>query len=98
MPKDPAQSSERELVRSLRSLEQTIRVMPKENPSVFYPSQNLFLHFLRGVVYGLGVLVAAAIVIPLLLMTLRSVEWVPMVGDFVTRVIERIEGAQPGVR
>ena len=58
-------STEEQLKRSVDRLDATIRKLPEQYASIFHPGKNLFLHFLRGVVYGLGIIVAAALVIPL---------------------------------
>ncbi|MDD5623781.1 MAG: DUF5665 domain-containing protein [Candidatus Peribacteraceae bacterium] len=47
--------------------------------------------FYRGILYGLGMIVAFAIIVPVIIAMLRMVEWVPLVGDFLTNVIIRME-------
>ncbi len=55
---------------------------------------DLLQHFLRGVVYGLGFLASLVIVIPIALWALRTVEWVPLLGEFITDIVEEIEEAR----
>jgi hypothetical protein len=52
------------------------------------------MYFLRGIAYGLGFLTGFAIIIPILIAFLRSIEWVPLVGGFVTDIVLQIEEAQ----
>jgi hypothetical protein len=82
---------EEKLSRSLEHLDRTISELPEEYSLILHPGKHLIFTYLKGIIYGLGVLTAVAIVIPLLVALLRSVEWVPLVGDFVERVVIRIE-------
>ena len=41
--------------------------------------------------YGLGFLFAFVIVIPLIVWMLQYIEWIPMLGDLIVNIIERIE-------
>lgn len=53
--------------------------------------EHMLTTYLRGIVYGLGALTAVAIVMPLMVWILQKIEWVPVIGDFVTRVLYRVE-------
>ena len=92
MPDSPKASvAEKDLVRALRDLQGTIHDLPEDHSYVFHPGKHLFLTYLKGIVYGLGVLTAVAIIVPLIVTMLRHVSWVPLVGDFVKDVAERVE-------
>ena len=84
----------KDLARAMANLEQTIARVSEESSYVLSPGKNLFINYLRGVVYGLGALTAVAIVIPLILSMLHRVEWVPIVGDFVSKVATQVEQVQ----
>lgn len=56
----------------------------------------LWIAFLRGIMYGLGIIVAFAIVVPILLTILSYINWVPFIGDIVTEIIARIEATRSG--
>ena len=82
------------LNRALRGLEKEVASLPREFEYVIHPGKHLFLTYVRGIVYGLGALTAVAIVVPLIVSMLHQVEWVPIVGDFVERIVLRVEQAQ----
>ena len=84
-------SSSSGLSKALRGLEKEVAGLPSEFEYVIHPGKHLFLTYVRGIVYGLGALTAVAIVVPLIISMLHQVEWVPVVGDFVERVVTRIE-------
>lgn len=87
----PKSSTDEQLKRSIDRLENTIRKLPQQYAAVFHPGKNLFLHFLRGIVYGLGMIVAVALVIPFALLLVDQVQWVPLFGDFLIEVVSRME-------
>ncbi|MCB9808274.1 hypothetical protein H6770_03370 [Candidatus Peribacteria bacterium] len=56
----------------------------------------LWVAFLRGIMYGLGIIVAFAIVVPIILWLLSTINWIPFIGDIVTEIITRIEATRTG--
>ena len=62
----------------------------------FETGRFLWMGFLRGIVYGLGILVSFAIVVPILLAMLSYIDWIPFIGDIITEVIQRIEATRAG--
>ncbi len=102
MPKKsrlPARSrtapKKRALIFALTSLEHDVEQLPKEFEYVLHPGKHLWLTYLRGIVYGLGALTAVVVVIPVILWGMRKVEWVPVIGDFVSKVVTQVEMVQP---
>lgn len=87
----PKPAKKRALVYALTSLEHDVEQLPREFEYVIHPGKHLLLTYLRGIVYGLGALTAAAIVIPFLVWVLQQLPWVPIIGDFVSRVATRVE-------
>jgi hypothetical protein len=92
--KHAAAGPEQELASAVRSLEHTIVRMPEEHGIVFHPAKHLLFTYMKGIAYGLGALTAVALILPLILSLLQQVAWVPIAGDFVHRVIERLEQSQ----
>ncbi|PIR48647.1 hypothetical protein COU80_02990 [Candidatus Peregrinibacteria bacterium CG10_big_fil_rev_8_21_14_0_10_55_24] len=86
-------SSEDRLVRSLDRLNTSVTALIELQTEQSKTSRRLGFFFLRGVFYGLGILVAIAIIIPIVIQILHSVQWVPLLGDFLIEVIERMEQA-----
>ena len=84
-------NTEQQLKRSIDRLEKTISDLPRQYAAVFHPGKNLFMHFLRGVVYGFGMIVALALVIPFAILLIDQIQWVPLFGDFLSEVVSRME-------
>ncbi len=81
----PAPKKKRALVYALSSLEHDVEKLPREFEYVIHPGKHLLLTYLRGIVYGLGALTAAVIVIPFILWVLQKLPWLPVVGEYVNR-------------
>jgi|TARA_Y100000310_G_scaffold300736_1_gene336650 hypothetical protein len=84
-------STDEQLKRSIDRLENTVRKLPEQYAAVFHPGKNLFMHFLRGIVYGLGMIVAIALVIPFAILLVDQVQWIPLLGDFLNEIVSRME-------
>lgn len=96
MVKKAAPSSQRkeEVTKALRRLETTLTDVSDKYEYTHHPGKQLFLTFLKGIMSGLGFICAIAIVIPLVVSLLRGIEWVPLVGDFVSRIATEVEQAR----
>ena len=57
--------------------------------------KHLITKFEEGIMYGLGMIVAFAIVAPLLVWLLSFLNWVPLVSDFVVQVTETVQQTSP---
>ena len=90
MPKSD-HSDGKTLAAALRNLQKSVESIPREFEYVIHPGKHLLLNYVRGIVYGLGALTAVAIVIPLIVWMLNRISWVPVLGDFVTNIVERVE-------
>lgn len=84
-------SGEDQLRKSIDRLEKTISSFPQTYPVLFQPSKRMFSQFLHGIFYGLGMIVAFALVIPFAILLVDQVQWVPLIGDFLTEVVTRME-------
>ena len=78
------------LIKTMRSLDKHLELLA----SHYEPHRYLWMGFIRGIVYGLGILVAVALVVPLLLALLSSVDWIPVLGDIFAEIVIRMEDAQ----
>lgn len=54
----------------------------------------LWFRLLRGLAFGLGSVVGATILVSVLVYTLSSIDFVPVVGEWAAKVIGVIEGAR----
>ena len=54
----------------------------------------LWFQLLRGLAFGLGSVVGATILVSVLVYTLSSIDFVPVVGEWAAKVIGVIEGAR----
>ena len=64
--------------------------------SLHETARFLWVAFLRGIMYGLGIIVAFAIVVPILLALLSTIDWIPFIGEVITEIIARIEATRAG--
>jgi hypothetical protein len=95
MSKDSQNTESPKTLRTaLQGLERSVDRLPKEFEYLIHPGKHLLLTYIRGITYGLGAITAVVIVVPMLIWMLHRFEWVPVVGDFVTNVIERVENQQ----
>ena len=93
--RSPRAGKKRALVFALTSLEHDVEHLPKEFEYVIHPGKHLLLTYLRGIVYGLGALTAAVIVIPFILWVLQKLPPLPVIGDYVNRAATQIQIPSP---
>ncbi len=83
-------TEERELIKAIRQLDTHMKTLSDH----YEPGKYLWMGFLRGIVYGLGILVAISLVVPLIIGLLSSIDWIPVIGDIVADIALRIQNAQ----
>jgi len=97
--KRPASSkkatNDSEMIKSMHSLEKAIRVLPEQYGYMLHPWKSVGVHFVRGIAYGIGIIVSFAIVIPFIVSILRHVEWIPIIGTFLEQLNNWMESARP---
>ena len=78
---------------NIKSLEKSLNKLLKHEFFKIYSSfWKLFLISLfRGLASGLGWVLGATILVSLLTYTLSQIEFIPILGDWVSRLIEEIE-------
>jgi hypothetical protein len=78
---------------NIKGLEKSLNKLLKHNFFKIYNSfWKLFLISLfRGLASGLGWVLGATILVSLLTYTLSQIEFIPILGDWVSRLIEEIE-------
>jgi len=91
MPSKKTLPQEDRLIRSVDRLNASVQHLVEQQEEQAKMSRRFGFFFMRGVLYGLGILVAIAIVIPIIIQLLYSVQWVPLLGDFLVQIIERME-------
>ena len=76
-----------------KELEKTINKLLKHNFFKINCSfwNLLFISLLRGLASGLGWVLGATILVSLLTYTLSQIEFIPIIGDWVSRLIKEIE-------
>ena len=85
--KEPESKS---LVKTMKSLDKHMEMLA----SHYQPKRYLWMGFIRGIVYGLGIIVSIAIVLPFLLAILSTIDWIPYVGDLISEIVFRMASAQ----
>lgn len=58
----------------------------------------LWFNFLRGLALGLGSVVGATILVSALVFALSSIDFVPVIGEWATDIIDVIEAGNTGAR
>jgi len=91
MPAKKHSTVEKALIDSIDHLNDSVQRLSKRSRAIVESSKSYGIYFLRGIMYGLGFLFAIVIVIPVIVWILHYIEWVPMVGDLIAEIIERIE-------
>lgn len=79
-----------DLARALRELRQSVDATKTAIDYYGNLSTGIFQSFVKGIAYGLGALVAVAIVIPLVVWALSSVAWPPLIAGFISQIIAHI--------
>jgi len=90
--------SQDELVQAVRELTVSMNALRISNEPQNNFKLSMAYSFLKAVAYVLGALMTVALLVPLLLLLLRGVEWPPLIGDWVAKVITQIEEAQRSAR
>jgi hypothetical protein len=89
--KPSAPQKKQELIDSLEDIERALKAIPAEYDYIFSPGKHLLFSYLRGMIQALGALTAVVIVIPFIIWIMTNISWVPLIGDFVADIQERIE-------
>ena len=77
----------------IRKLSEAIKSLNNNNIFKIYNSTKkiLFISFLKGLASGLGWIIGATILVSLLTYILSQIEFIPILGDIVSQLIEEIE-------
>ena len=78
---------------SIKHLEKAITDLRKHNFFRMYDSlwRLIFFSLIRGLAFGLGWVIGATILVYLLTIILSQIEFIPILGDWASRLIEQIE-------
>ena len=76
-----------------KKLSEAIKSLNNNNIFKIYNSTKkiLFISFLKGLASGLGWIIGATILVSLLTYILSQIEFIPILGDIVSQLIEEIE-------
>ena len=77
----------------IKKLSDSIKSLNNSNIFKIYNSTKkiLFVSFLKGLASGLGWIIGATILVSLLTYILSQIEFIPILGDIVSQLIEEIE-------
>ena len=77
----------------IKQLSEAIKSLNNNNIFKIYNSikKVLFISFLKGLASGLGWIIGATILVSLLTYILSQIEFIPILGDIVSQLIEEIE-------
>lgn len=54
----------------------------------------MWAHFLNGIAFGLGSVLGTTIIVYFLVMALSELEFIPIIGDWASQIIEEINNAK----
>ena len=77
----------------IKKLSEAIKNLNNNNIFKIYNSTKkiLFISFLKGLASGLGWIIGATILVSLLTYILSQIEFIPILGDIVSQLIQEIE-------
>ena len=77
----------------IKKLSEAIKSLNNNNIFKIYNSTKkiLFMSFLKGLASGLGWIIGATILVSLLTYILSQIEFIPILGEIVSQLIEEIE-------
>ena len=77
----------------IKKLSEAIKSLNNNNIFKIYNSikKVLFISFLKGLASGLGWIIGATILVSLLTYILSQIEFIPILGDIVSQLIQEIE-------
>ena len=77
----------------IKKLSDSIKSLNNSNIFKIYNSTKkiLFVSFLKGLASGLGWIIGATILVSLLTFILSQIEFIPILGDIVSQLIQEIE-------
>ena len=77
----------------IKKLSEALKSLNNNNLFKIYNSTKkiLFMSFLKGLASGLGWIIGATILVSLLTYILSQIEFIPILGDIVSQLIEEIE-------
>ena len=77
----------------IKKLSEAIKSLNNNNIFKIYNSTKkiLFVSFLKGLASGLGWIIGATILVSLLTYILSQIEFIPILGDIVSQLIQEIE-------
>ncbi len=78
---------------SLKKIERALEHVNSHKLMEIYNSipKLLFYQFIKGVVFGLGSVLGATIVVSILVYLLSQIEFVPIIGEYVKHISEEIQ-------
>lgn len=88
---DPSQATI--LLEELKAIRQELEAIRRHPSLERYQSRvkMIFYGFVKGVMTGFGTVIGATIIVSLFIYFLSQVEFVPIIGEWLKRVIEEIE-------
>ena len=77
----------------IKKISEAIKSLNNNNIFKIYNSTKkiLFISFLKGLASGLGWIIGATILVSLLTYILSQIEFIPILGDIVSQLIQEIE-------
>ena len=95
MSETPTQN---EMVEAINGLKAEVEKLNKQR---FFASQNkwlslMFFNLVRGLLFGLGSVIGATLLVYVLVQLLAQIDFIPILGDWVQRIIDIIQSGRSG--
>ena len=93
-PIDPLRKEMTEIIKVSKAMNEHLEIITSHRLLHAFSTTRriLMLQFLRGTAFGLGRVVGATIVVYILSVVLSKMEFVPILGDLIERILQELEG------
>ena len=88
MADEPVETQNARLAKDISMLHDAVRSVDRRLR--MGPMRLFGLQFLRGIAFGLGSVLGATLVVSLLIYSLASIDFIPIIGDWAAQIAERI--------
>lgn len=94
----PEQDKYQQLYQQTQMIHQELNQLNNHKLILTYNSipRLLWFHLLKGVAFGLGSVLGATVVLSTVVYLLSQMEFIPIIGEWITAVLEVVQQEKPG--
>jgi len=88
---------EAELAKNVKDLTKQLTRLKKQDFFKYFTDTKRFLlfSFLQGLLRGFGAIIGATILVGIVIYILSQITFIPLIGDFISDVLEQIQSSTP---